>query len=423
MVDRDVTDPSNFTGKLRGQIETVQQLDNREDAQAIVRWINGMAAATTTKIGRANCIKMIAERADQPLHEFADDGEVTELFDQFRTGEHPDVKDGGLSEGTLRQYRQAAKLFFRDELGREWAEDIVIGQAERPPVSREKIFTSDEVDTLLETATNPRDKALIAFLTVTGQRITAALSIVLDDVELNDRTAEIYLNEDAIGLKGASGPRPLLWARPYIANWLESHPKRRDPQAPLFCATQGGSRPQEDGSIISWEEGDVLSRTQAHNRLKAVAERAGMEPSRMKPHNFRHTAITRMRDQGIDDDRIKFMVGVKPRSNILERYDQADNRKMMQRLREQHGLAPEEDAPVGRPSLDECPQCQTTLRESVRFCPSCGTPMDTEAAEETENRGDRVKESLAELPPEKARKLLELSDLVDDPDIESALLD
>jgi integrase len=315
----DLDDINNFSGRLQAQIDLAKDLENRADSNALIRWTQSMTdVEKPTKIDRIKNVRLIAERCDRPLVDFEDAADVYRLLDEFRTGEHPDVPDDGLTDGTLRQYRQAARLFFRDELDRGWAEDIHIGNHDPTPVTPDQILTSSEVDRLLDACEHPRDAALISFLAVTGQRITAALSIRLGDVNLDDRSGAIRLNDDAEGLKGAAGPRPLLWSRPYIANWIQNHPRKSDDDAALFCSKQGGKRPHEDGGMVEWEKGDPISRSQAHNDLVKVAKRANVDPDKVKPHNFRHTAITRMRDHAVPDNRIRFIIGVTDDSDRRE---------------------------------------------------------------------------------------------------------
>lgn len=423
----DIRDINDFSGRLRSQLDLVKDLEPREDSNAILEWAHSMTVAKTTKIDRIKNVRLIAERADRPLVEFDSAADVLRLLDDFRTGEHPDVSDSGLAEGTLRQYRQAARLFFRDGLDRDWGGDIDIGQPEPTPITPDQILTSREVDQLLDACEHPRDAALISFLTVTGQRITAALSIVLGDVELGERSGQIRLNDDAEGLKGASGPRPLLWSRPYVATWVQNHPRQGDPDAPLFCTKQGGQRPHEDGHMVEWSKGDPISRSQIHNDLVSVAKRAGVDPEKVKPHNFRHTAITRMRDQGIADDRIRFMVGVAEDSDILERYDQATDEKMMARLREQYGIEPADDdrSAIGQPTMKDCPQCKAPLRGGTRFCPQCGVPLDADAADTVEDSQQAVADDMIELEDPEKRALARdsLDDLMSDPEFRDDLAD
>ena len=420
----DLTDINNFSGRLQTQFELIEEIDAAADRQALRRWGQTQDVADTTLIDRLKNIRLLALRSDQRLVDM-DKADVLSQLAAFAQGSHPDVPDDGLAGGTIRQYRQAVRLFFRDELDREWAEDITIGQAERTPIGPDQILTGDEVDALLEHSDDARDTALFAVLCVTGQRITAALSIRMGDVDLDDRVGTIRLNDDAKGLKGASGPRPVLWARPYIASWLNQHPCPHDADAPLFCATQSGERPREDGDVVTWAVGDPMSRSQAATRLRAVAERAGVDTAKVKPHNFRHTAITRMRDQGVPDDRIKFMVGVDPESDILERYDKATNEKMLERIRSDHGMDVDDDLVVGRPSLEQCPQCGSPLRGSARFCPQCGMPLDSEAADTIEDGKENLEDTMVEALPDAdsdtIEKVLQVKRLLDDPSVRELL--
>lgn len=421
---RDINDVNNFSGRLRSQVELVQDMDVDEDREAILRWLHTMDVADTTLIDRLKNVRLMSSRADKRLVDM-DKSDVLALFADMADGSHPGVPADGLGNGTIRQYRQAARLFFRDELDRDWGGDIVIGQTERSPIGPDQILTSDEVDDLLDACEDPRNSAIISFLCVTGQRITATLSIRVGDVELDQRQATVRLNSDAKGLKGASGPRPVLWARPYIANWLDNHPLQYKDNAPLFCATQSGWRPHEDGGKVSWEKGEPLSRSQVHNQLKKVARRADVPTEKVKPHNFRHTAITRMRDEGIPDDRIRFMVGVEPDSDILERYDTTTNQKMMNRVREDHGMATEEEVTVGRPSLEECNQCGTSLRGNSRFCPQCGAPLNVDAHDDIEevkaDIDETIPDAMAELDASDVETLLETKRKLNEPGVQAFL--
>lgn len=418
-----IDDPSDITGRAKRQLERAREMEHPEDSAAVASWGYDMLTSDfspATVTNRVNPIVKLAERADKPLVEFESKDDVTDLLVSLADGSHPDVKEGGLSDGTIRAYRQAARLFFRDELDREWGEDIVLGQMDQSSVTEDQILTNADVDALLDSATNTRDAALVAFLTVTGQRISAMLSIRVGDVDFTQDTGTIFLNKDAVGLKGADGPRPMLWARPYIASWLNNHPKQKDDDAPLFCATQSGRRPKEDGGFVEWEAGDALSPSQIRNRLRALADAADIDKDKIKPHNFRHTAITRMRDKGVADDRIRFMVGVADDSNILEHYDQAENERMLARLREDYGIEDPaaKGTDVGKPTLDTCPQCQAPLREGARFCSACGTPMDVTAAEQASRTRSAIVDDMAEFSDPLKRKLARegFEEVENDPD-------
>jgi integrase len=422
-----VNDPSGLTTRLERQLALVREHDTDADRQAMLAWantmlVNDMAAATVTN--RLNPIRKLAERSDSPLVEYENAGQVTELLARLKDGSHPHVKDDGLSSGTLRAYRQAARLFFRDALEYEWGEDIEIGQPDPTPVTEDQILTSAEVSRFLDTSDNDRDTAFFSVGVVTGQRISALLSLRVGDVDLGERTATITLNQDAEGLKGAAGPRPLLWARPYVAGWLRNHPNRHDETAPLFCATKAGRRPRDGGGFVTWDVGDHLSPSQMRNRLSDVAAAADIDAAKVKPHNLRHTAVTRMRDNGTPDDRIRFMIGVAEDSRILERYDRAENDRMLARIREEHGIETDTDA-VGAPPLEMCPQCTTPVREGARFCDSCGLPFSERAADASKDMTSGAAADMADLTDTEKLQIARegIEDLMDDPDFQREVVE
>jgi len=71
-------------------------------------------------------------------------------------------------------------------------------------------------------------------------------------------------------------------------------------------------------------------------------------------------------------------------------------------------------------------ECHTCGRENARdasFCMQCGQALTPEAAADLDRADEELQESLAELPPEKARRLLEIAEILDDPEVRSAVVD
>lgn len=209
-----VTDPSDYEQRFEAELRRLHDLEYQQDAAEIRTWANQLTDEYSTRANLLVNVRTLSRRAHEgdypPLTEMENVADFYELHDSIRDGTNPDVKDSGLADSTLRNVRKAARRFFRDGIEVDWWEDINIGGAPETNVTEDDIFVSEEVEALFDAARNSRDKALMAALLATGQRISALLSLRIRDVDLDGNTGYIYLNEDALGLKGASGKRPLL---------------------------------------------------------------------------------------------------------------------------------------------------------------------------------------------------------------------
>src|SRR5665647_3321174 len=91
------------------------------------------------------------------------------------------------------------------------------------------MLTEDEVKQMIDATTNKRDKAIIALLWDIGARVGEVGSLRIKHVKFDDLGGVIIVN-------GKTGPRRVraVWSVDYLQNWLEEHPGKNDPEAPLW---------------------------------------------------------------------------------------------------------------------------------------------------------------------------------------------
>lgn len=418
----DVNDPSNYKAGYRAQLEKLGEMDCTACSQSIRRWdsrLNNKDSSRTNSLSRVRRLSDLAHVYPGvcPVDMVEDDFYL--LKRAMETGTHLDkhaladsdvraVPEDGYAESTIRDFLVRGRQWLRDGIGHEWARDIEPGQPPKTKVTSEDILTPEECNALLESAPRARDKALIAVLLSTGQRISAVLSLRVGDVTYRDaarKAGQIDLNTDAIGLKGASGPRDLLWATEYVRQWITEHPARDDPTAPLFCRLQGGRRRSpETGEMIEWDRGEVMSPQQAGRRIQRAADLAAekdgsdrIDASRLNPHSFRHTAVTTMRREGVDEGAIKYTVGWGEDSGQLARYSHVTDDQYMASLRDQMGFETIEEPTTGAVG-GTCPSpgCGTSLGPAASFCPGCGVPLRHKAVDKLDDATDRAEQTRSE---------------------------
>lgn len=392
---------------------------DRERILSLAEHEAGQYTATTVR-GHVGYLRTTAQRGDIPLTEHDVDS-LTSLLDSFRNGSHPDVKDDGIG---VRNYQKALRVFYRyhDDLGIADPMEIDLDDQQGRELQPEDLLYRKDVDAMLQATHNIRNRAFITLALATGQRIDALRTFRLKHITMDGNTMDIRLNEEEAALKGASGTIPLLWAKHYVREWYESHPYRDDPEAALFCPLPDGRGLNDPNA----EAKEPMHKESWRGILNRIADRAGLE-KKVYPHLFRATAITRMATQSIGDQAIKNLVGWSEDSSQFSTYVALADELSNDTIRQDLGLPTSESGVpvVGRPTLEECPNCGDRLPEGAERCLTCQTALTHSAAEEGPVEGaadDSLRAGYQEADDmETVEKIQMIDDLLDDPDVRALM--
>jgi integrase len=342
---------------------------------------------------------------------------VNALFEDLESGAHPDVKDDGYGRGTLTQWQSAVTKFYEyhDELGID-PEGIVVKAQDKSGVDDRDMYTQEEVEALRDAVNTTRDRCLLELLLNTGQRIRAIQTLRVKDVDTEE--CVYWLNTEEAGLKGADtngSKRPLLGAKRAVYDWLKDHPTGK-PEDYLITCLPSSNR----GTA-----GEQLSQSTIRRRLKQIADRADVSKP-PNPHNFRHHFVTTCkRDYDMDDTTIKHLIGHGAGSNIMQTtYQHLNDDDHIEAAEVAAGLREEESESPLTPQV--CPTCSEPLSEGDRACSACGTVFAPDAKEVEDQIDSDMKESYKETDPEDREtqeKLDALDEILDDPEVKSALLE
>jgi integrase/recombinase XerD len=166
-----------------------------------------------------------------------------------------------------------------------------------PPRRLPKAITPEDVERLLDaagyagTALAVRDRALLEVLYATGARISEAVGLAVDDLDLEDRT---------VLLTGKGGKQRRVPLGSYAARAVEGYLVQARPA--LAAAGRGTAR------LFLNSRGGPLSRQSAWLVLKAAAERAGLAAG-VSPHTLRHSFATHLMDGGADVRVVQELLG------------------------------------------------------------------------------------------------------------------
>jgi integrase/recombinase XerD len=208
-----------------------------------------------------------------------------------------DLRARGLAATTVARRLAAVRSFFRHQILVGAREDNPAADIGLPRRARRlpRTLSPGEAERLVEAAsgTGPRDlrdRALVELLYGAGLRVSEAVGLERGGVDLEERLVRSIGKGDKerivpLGRSAADALRRYLnRGRPFLD-------RRHRPE--LFLNAQGGP----------------LTRAGAFLILRRLAERAGLEPSRIHPHLLRHSFATHLLEGGADLRSVQEMLG------------------------------------------------------------------------------------------------------------------
>lgn len=177
-------------------------------------------------------------------------------------------------------------------------------RAVRPPQQSQRLpkaISTDEVERLLEAASLGegvlplRDRALLELLYSTGARISEAVGLDVDDLDLTRDRA-------AVRLMGKGRKERVVPVGSYAVEAVEAYLVRARPT--LAAAGRGL------GAVFLNTRGARLSRQSAWAVLRTAAERAGLPGAdHVSPHTLRHSFATHLLAGGADVRVVQELLG------------------------------------------------------------------------------------------------------------------
>ena len=166
-----------------------------------------------------------------------------------------------------------------------------------PPRRLPKAISVEDTERLLEAADfdqtplSVRDRALLEVLYGTGARISEAVGLDIDDLDLAGR---------AVLLRGKGGKQRLVPLGSYAAKALEAYLVRVRPE----LVRQGRGTPK----VFLNSRGGPLSRQSAWTVLRNAADKAGLSTD-ISPHTLRHSFATHLMEGGADVRVVQELLG------------------------------------------------------------------------------------------------------------------
>jgi integrase/recombinase XerD len=178
-------------------------------------------------------------------------------------------------------------------------------KAVRPPAPPRRLphaISVPEVTRLLQiagdTPAQRRDRALLELLYGTGARISEALALDLDDLDLSGQRGPVA----TVRLTGKGAKQRIVPVGSYACSALDAYLVQARPA--LAAGAQTG---QHGRAVFLNARGGRLTRQGAWGALRAAAAKAGL--SDVSPHMLRHSFATHLLDGGADVRVVQELLG------------------------------------------------------------------------------------------------------------------
>jgi integrase/recombinase XerD len=266
----------------------------------------GLAANTLLSYRRdlRRYVDYLAERGVDRVEQI-DETHVTAFLVSLRGGDPDHAPLGaGSAARTVVAVRGLHRFFVREGLV---AADVAAQvRPPAPPRRLPKAISVSDVERLLDAAgadQTPRalrNRTLLEVLYGTGARISEAVGLDVDDVDLED---------GVVRLRGKGSKQRLVPLGSYAAAAVSNYLVRARPA--LAARAVGGGRGRgrrHSPALFLNARGGRLSRQSAWAVLRSAADHAGL-PVEVSPHTLRHSFATHLLDGGADVRVVQELLG------------------------------------------------------------------------------------------------------------------
>lgn len=235
---------------------------------------------------------LLSRDVDDPAS--IDENLVSAFLGALRTGDpdHPPLGTASAAR-TIVAVRGFHRFLVREQVV---TQDVTAAiKPPRPPSRLPKALDLAQVEAILDaagsagTVLSSRDRALLEVLYGTGARISEAVGLDLDDLDLD---------EGVVLLRGKGGKQRLVPLGSFAIKAVEDY----------LTASRPALVSRAEPAVFLNARGGRLSRQSAWTVLKKAAEAAGITAD-VSPHTLRHSFATHLLDGGADVRVVQELLG------------------------------------------------------------------------------------------------------------------
>jgi len=289
------------------------------------------------------------------------------------------------SEWTKHDYKVILKIFYRWlRKTEEYPEEVkwIKTNVRNNHLLPDEILTETEIKTMTQCAINLRNKAFILVLYESGCRIGEILTLRIKNVHFDSYGAVLLVT-------GKTGDRRvrIIAATPKLSSWIENHPRKDDPDAPLWV------------SLSTNNLYGFFSYPAAKKMLKETAKKAGIK-KRIYPHLFRHSRATFLANF-LTESQLKQHFGWVQSSGMASVYVHLSGRDVDNALLKLQGIKIDKEKREPVLEIVLCQRCSEKNSPTSKFCMRCGSPLDLKGVfkvDELRTKADKLMSALIKDP-------------------------
>ena len=286
------------------------------------------------------------------------------------------------ASATKRNVKITLKVFYKHFLGEDmyypkqvaW---IKASKANDKKLMPRDILTEDDILKMLESATNLRDKAIIALLFDSGIRAGELLNMTIADVDLTSNPAHIAVN-------GKTGIRqiPIMFSVPYMAQYLNLI-KKKAPSEYLWA------------TIGTWtNKSNKIDHAGLSKMIKEMATKAGIQ-KRVYPNLFRHSRVFYYANK-LTEQQLKAFFGWTGGSQMAATYVHLSGRDIDNAVLQANGAKVDNSVIEPKLKVKVCRRCQFSNPIESKYCNRCGAPLNETLIMEVRDKETDIKQAIAE---------------------------
>lgn len=380
----------NYSRFLERELAKLRSnLLGKENSETILRFYTQLTAeglGIARRIKYLATLRRIASLLNKPFSEVTKDDLI---------GFVAKIEQRNYSVWTKHDYKMILKRFFKWFRGceDEYPPEVKwIKLRNNIPNNLEKkdLLTIDEIEAITNCARHPRDKAFIWMYFESMRRLGEILTLNIGDVEFDELGACLHVNG-----KVGKGCGRIIVSVPALSTWLNIHPLRDNPNAPLWVTL---------GSKKNYRR---LSYGAARTVLKDCVKRARIK-KRVWLYLIRHSRITPA-SKILPHSLLCATAGWKQGSRMPSVYihlagEDVDEAQCILSGTKKVEREDERLKPV------ICQRCNSNNPLGSKFCTKCGLPLDLKIGvqlDQTRAKLDRLFDKLTE-DPQRLDKLLAL---------------
>lgn len=237
-----------------------------------------------------------------------------------------------------------------------------------PPskISASDLLTADEITAILQCCSNSRNRAIFTMLYEGGFRISEVATLEWGMIKFDSYGVVVTVQKKTKKVRHIR----LVMSKEALAKWKSDYPGDIEPEGLVFLNNRG----------------EILNYQALAKILSELVKKAGIE-KRVTLHLFRHSRITHLIQQGVNESVIKMMMWGTVDAHCFATYTHLAGMDVDREMLKLYNISEVVTEKPADKKLEPkiCPNCQEINGPTAKYCPICGVPLDSDSIQDRDH--------------------------------------